>query len=189
MPSTVILTWLRLTSIGHLTSNNVELLLPVNVCVSANEVIKNVPVTRSNLLRKCIALILLLPICAAALAILLLLTVDKLPSISIVGADKYPEPGFVTSMLTTLPPDPNLASPLAPVPPPPTNLITGISVYPIPLSLMLQLVISKPTLSNQCLFGYVLNDASCPYIKLSLTLSDAGSIPVSYTHLTLPTKA
>ena len=137
-------------------------MFPVNVCVSDNVVIKNVPVTLSNLLRKCKLLTLLLPSCADILAVLLVIVVDKLPSTSTVGADKYPEPGFVTSMLTTLPPDPNLASPLAPVPPPPTNLITGISVYPTPGSLILQLTTSKPTLSNQCLFGYTLRFASCP---------------------------
>ena len=71
----------------------------------------------------------------------------------IVGADKYPDPGFVTVIYFIDPPLPSVAVALAPVPPPPLNLICGTSKYPEPPLLILTLVTSNPTLSAQYLLG------------------------------------
>ena len=128
-PATVISTCVVLKSIGNLRLNIVWLPVPVKFSVCDNVVIKNVPVVLSNLETWWILLTLLFPIWAVILAGLELV-VDCVPSIVIVGADKYPEPGFVIVIYFIDPPVPNVAVALAPVPPPPLNLICGTSKYP-----------------------------------------------------------
>ena len=111
------------------------------------------PDTLSNLLITFVPLALPLPRTGLNLA-----TVppsSKDPTTSILGCDKYPLP-FLSTLTAVIFPLPINAVAVAPEPPPPDMTYLGAVVYPEPASAILIPVSSNPTLSNQCLLGYVL---------------------------------
>ena len=81
-----------------------------------------------------------------------------------VGLDKYPLPCVNISILL-ITPALTTAFAVAPVPPPPVIVIAGVSPYPEPPSATVISLTWNPTLSDQCLSGYV--SSTLPTMALS----------------------
>ena len=104
----------------------------------------------------------------------------------------YPLPPLATVKVTTPPSKIDVVI-LPPVPVPALPIVTfGAVLYPVPAAVIVAPVITPDALTVRVpvAVSLVVSPTLSVVILLnSLSISSTSSIPVSYTHLTLPTKA